>query len=66
MTTTATAETRAAPRQAPRYIYVTRPRCPTCGSVRLRAEHSTRRSSGVTVRHSRCQVCGQRVYIVVQ
>ncbi len=54
------------PRPAPIYIHVTRPRCPSCGSTRLRAERSTRRASGTVVRHSRCRDCGQRVFVVCE
>ncbi len=50
----------------PVYVRLIRPRCPSCNSVKLRAQHTERRSSGLVVRHSKCTVCGRRVYILVE
>jgi len=61
MTTTTKPDTRQA-----KWIHVTLPRCPACGSTRLRANHTERRASGAVVRHSRCRDCGQKVYIVLE
>jgi hypothetical protein len=51
---------------APRYLYVKLPRCPRCNGIRFVGNHTTRRTNGVSVRHSRCKICGQRVNIVKQ
>jgi len=50
--------------EEPRYLYVRLPRCPRCGGTRFRGNHTTRRSAGQTMRHSRCLACGQRINIV--
>lgn len=49
-----------------RYVYLRLPKCPFCGSTKLRAEHTEKRSTGQRVRHSRCKQCGERVFVVVQ
>jgi transcription elongation factor Elf1 len=51
--------------QRPVYVYLKAARCPRCGSVRLRADHTATRSTGVKVRHSHCKTCGQKIRIVV-
>ncbi len=50
----------------PMHVYVRLPRCPRCGGLEFRGNHTTRRDKIVTVRHSRCKNCGQRVNIIRQ
>ncbi len=53
---------KAAPRS--RWVRFQLPRCPFCGSTKLRTEHSERRKNGERVRHARCGKCKERVYLI--
>jgi DNA-directed RNA polymerase subunit M/transcription elongation factor TFIIS len=50
-----------------RYIIVTRPRCPTCGSPNLHPYKSrTERDSGIATRYVRCRQCEYRFSLIVK
>lgn len=40
------------------------PRCPTCGSTKLRAYRTTPNGDNTTTQHSRCKICKQRLFIL--
>jgi hypothetical protein len=48
------------------YIRQTLPRCPICGSARLRANRSEKWPSGTRIKHSRCLDCGKKVRVIVE
>lgn len=50
----------------PAYLYVERPKCPSCGGHRLRAYKSRSESDGSVTRYAICQDCERRVVIVVE
>ncbi len=64
MTTTTKPPTSERP--AARYIYVTRPRCSDCGSVKLRAYRSQPNGDGSLTRYAKCKDCGARFVLVVE
>jgi len=47
-------------------VITTRPRCPRCGSTRLRAYRSTRAADGTVTRHSRCRDCGASGLVIAK
>ena len=47
-------------------IYVERPRCPGCGSVKLLAYHSGKQGDGSRLRYVRCGVCDQKAKMVLE
>jgi len=49
-----------------RYVHYQRPRCPTCGSRRLRSYRTTQNGDGSLTRHSRCLDCRQRLLVVAE
>jgi len=49
-----------------RYVHYRRPRCPTCGSCRLRSYHTVRNGDDSLTRYSRCLDCGQRLFVVAE
>ena len=55
-----------APGERPAYLWVRRPRCPRCGSVRLVAYDSRDVGDGVRVRHARCKDCQRRLVVIVE
>ena len=48
------------------YIYFERPRCPECGSIRLRAYRSTKNGDRSVTRNSRCLDCGAKLIVVAE
>ncbi len=58
-TTTTTTATR-------HYVHFTRPRCPVCGSVKLRAYRTIRNGDGSLTRYSRCKDCETKLIVVVE
>lgn len=52
--------------EAPRYVYLTRPRCPECGGVRLLAYATRSNGDGSRTRYAKCGDCGARVVLVVE
>jgi hypothetical protein len=50
----------------PEYVFVERPRCPTCNGTRLLTYRTTRNGDDTLTRHAKCADCGQRVYVVVE
>lgn len=47
-------------------IYVERPRCPACHSTSLSTYHSTPQGDGSTRRHTECQTCGLKFFVVIE
>jgi len=49
-------------------VSVQRPRCPYCGSVKVRPVRSTTDSDGVVTRDTHCQEqsCRQRFFVIVE
>jgi uncharacterized protein with PIN domain len=47
------------------YLFIRRPRCPSCNSTRLKTTRSDF-EDGVRVRHCRCEDCGGRVRLVIE
>jgi hypothetical protein len=50
----------------PEYVYTVRPRCPHCGSVRLRSYKTRDNGDDTLTRYSICQNCGRRLVLVVE
>jgi len=48
-----------------RYIFVERPKCPACRSVRLRCYASRRQGDSSLTRYSRCLDCGTKIIMVL-
>jgi DNA-directed RNA polymerase subunit RPC12/RpoP len=53
-------------RERPPLVFTTRPRCPSCGSVRLHADRTLDNGDGTLLRYSRCRECGQKIHLVVE
>ncbi len=54
----------AADLRRPVYVRHVLPRCPRCGSTRIVGNHTSKWPGGLSLRHSRCQTCGQRINVV--
>jgi DNA-directed RNA polymerase subunit RPC12/RpoP len=54
------------PRERPRIVFVERPRCPACGSIRLQTYRTTQNGDSTVTRHARCRDCSQRILVVVE
>ena len=48
------------------YTYGTRPRCPACGSLRLRSNGTRKNGDGSVTRYGWCQACFQELFIVLE
>jgi DNA-directed RNA polymerase subunit M/transcription elongation factor TFIIS len=48
------------------YLFVTRPRCPSCGSPKLRCYGSGRQGDASLTRYCRCCNCGTKLIVVVE
>ena len=48
------------------YVHTVRPRCPACGSTKLRSYHTAQNGDGSVTRHSRCLDCGARLLVVAE
>jgi transcription elongation factor Elf1 len=46
-------------------VYVKRPRCPHCNSLRLHPYKTLQRSTGATWRYVLCRGCGRRGIVVL-
>ena len=57
---------RASQHDPPVLIFVERPRCPECGSVRLLARKTLDGGDGTITRRCRCDGCGARVDLVLE
>jgi DNA-directed RNA polymerase subunit M/transcription elongation factor TFIIS len=67
MTATTTAPSdKPAKREAPRYVYTQRPRCPECGSVRLLTYATKKNGDSSLTRYAKCAECGAKVVLVVE
>lgn len=53
-------------REGARYLFLERPRCPECGSTRLRTYRSVEQEDGTRLRYSECLTCGCRLRIVLE
>lgn len=52
-------------RSEPRYVFVQRPRCPSCGSVDLKTQRSLpEQSDGSKARCVKCRTCGENFIVV--
>ena len=59
--------TTASPKpERPPYLYVQRPRCPSCGGGRLLVYRSVDNGDATRTRYAKCSDCKQRVVIVVE
>jgi len=54
------------PREGPPYLFIERPRCPNCGSLKLRTYRTSRHGDDSLTRHAACADCGQKVLIVLE
>ena len=50
----------------PDMVFITRPRCPSCGGTRLLTYKTRHGGDGTTTRHTRCEACGRRVHLVLE
>jgi hypothetical protein len=48
-----------------RYVFVDRPACPACGSVKLKTIRSKTRDDGSVTRTTRCQECDHRFFVIL-
>jgi hypothetical protein len=48
-----------------RYCFVTRPRCPSCGSGHLASYRSTTEGE-ITTRYTRCQSCNLKFLVILE
>jgi DNA-directed RNA polymerase subunit M/transcription elongation factor TFIIS len=55
-----------AERDQPEYVYTQRPRCPICGSPRLKAYKTRKNGDDSVTRYSKCLACGRRLILVVE
>jgi DNA-directed RNA polymerase subunit M/transcription elongation factor TFIIS len=53
-------------RERPKYVYVTRPKCPDCGSVKLRAYKTIPNGDLTLTRYCKCGECQARLILVVE
>jgi hypothetical protein len=49
-----------------RYVYVERPRCPSCGSASLLAIRSKSHDDGTTERRVQCQGCYHKFFLILE
>lgn len=50
-----------------RYAYATRPRCPVCNSLKLKATAGMKpQPDGTATRYTRCEDCGHRFQIIFE
>ena len=56
----------ADPTEKRHYVHYYRPRCPACGSHRLRAYRTTQNGDGSVTRHSRCLDCRAKLIVVAE
>ena len=47
-------------------IFVRRPRCPECGSMRFTCDGTKPNGDGSKTRYAQCKKCGKPVYIVLE
>lgn len=55
---------RSVPRDEVPVVEYSRPRCPHCGSTRLRADRSVTDGDGTVTRYSRCQDCREKLCVI--
>jgi len=53
-------------RPARQYVYVTRPRCPACGSHKLLTYRTSQNGDDTLTRYAKCGDCGARLILVVE
>jgi hypothetical protein len=56
----------AAPRPAPDYVFIERPRCPACGGADVQTERSEKQGDGTIRRRSHCRQCRHPFYVIVE
>lgn len=54
------------PRGDRHYLFCEKPRCPECGSDRLKTDRSTDQGDGTRLRLAHCRVCGASLAIVIE
>jgi len=50
----------------PEYVHWKRPRCPSCGSTKLKTRRSKKQPSGAVWRSTVCLTCGVRFILIVE
>jgi transposase-like protein len=59
--------TTPSPRRAPpQFVWIRKPHCPNCDSVRLKIMHTSKNGDASITRYSKCQDCGRNVHVVVE
>ena len=53
-------------RQPPAYLWIRRPRCPDCGSAKLKVQRSVDNGDGSRTRYCKCGCCGLNVVLIVE
>ena len=48
------------------YVSFVRPRCPTCGSVHLRAYKTCNNGDATLTRYSHCLDCREKIILIVE
>jgi hypothetical protein len=49
-----------------RYVFIERPRCPLCSSLRLKTDRTERHGDESVTRHTHCRDCGAKFFVVVE